>query len=70
MTQSEARQKTRWYKISPDIRKMIEDTIELGKLYVTLPNDTKLNYSDHHDLHELGYYIFFNKATNSHEIRW
>ena len=70
MTAQEAKNKSYWYGIAGYVRGLIREAVESGKCFVTLPNDETLHYDDHHKLQNLGYYIYFNKATNSHEIRW
>lgn len=70
MTAQEAKTKSLWYQLSPRLRKMITDMVEMGGLYLTLPEGEQLNLDEQYALQELGYYIYFNKAFNSHEIRW
>ena len=70
MTATEAKAKSLWYQLSPQLRKMITDTVERGEEYLTLPENEQLNLDEQYALQELGYYIYFNKASNSHEIRW
>lgn len=70
MTAQEAKNKSLWSQLSPRIRKMITDSVEMGNLYLMLPDDETLCLGAQFALQELGYYIYFNKATNSHEIRW
>lgn len=70
MTSKEAKEKSLWYQLPPRLRKMITDTVETGGEYLTLPDGEQLNLDEQYSLQELGYYIYFNKATNSHEIRW
>jgi hypothetical protein len=70
MTSKEAKEKSLWYQLSPRLRKMITDTVETGGEYLTLPDGEHLNLDEQYSLQELGYYIYFNKAFNSHEIRW
>lgn len=70
MTAQEANNKSLWYGLSEYVRARITDAIDVGRLYTTLDQDHTLHYDDHHRLKALGYYIYFNKTTNSHEIRW
>lgn len=70
MTGKQAKEKSLWCSVGRDVREYIEYAVEKGRLYVTLPNGMKLHNDDHLALQELGYYIYFNKATESHEIRW
>ena len=70
MTAQEAKAKSQWYGLSQYIRDAINIAIEKGNCYVTLDKNVTLHYDDHHKLQELGYYIYFNRTTNSHEIRW
>lgn len=70
MTAKEAKAKSLWYQLSPRLRKMITDAVEMGGEYLTLPEGETLCLDTQYALQELGYYIYFNKATNSHEIRW
>ena len=70
MTAKEAKAKSLWYQLSPRLRKMITDAVEMGGEYLTLPDGETLCLDAQYALQELGYYIYFNKATNSHEIRW
>lgn len=70
MTAKEAHEKSMWYRVKPQVRKWITESIEAGKVYCTLPENTTLIFQDQYALQELGYVIYFNKAFNSHEIRW
>lgn len=70
MTAKEAKAKSLWYQLSPRLRKMITDTVESGGKYLTLPEGEQLCLDAQYALQELGYVIYFNKAFNSHEIRW
>lgn len=70
MTALEAKNKSLWNQLSARIQKMIVDTTEIGSTYVTLPEGETLCLDAQYALQGLGYYIYFNKATNSHEIRW
>lgn len=70
MTAQEAKAKSLWYQLSPSLRKMITDAAEMGDVYLTLPEGKTLCLDAQYALQELGYYIYFNKAFNSHEIRW
>ena len=70
MTAKEAKYKSLWGQLSPRIRKMITDSAEMGNEYLTLPDGETLCLDAQYSLQTLGYYIYFNKATNSHEIRW
>ena len=70
MTQKEAKEKSIWCSISPLLRNSIVDSVNNGHRYLTLSEGITIHLEDQHALQELGYYIYFNKATNSHEIRW
>ena len=70
MTSKEAHDKSMWNQVKPQVREWIKESIEAGKFYYTLPENTTLNNQDQYALQELGYVIYFNKAFNSHEIRW
>ena len=70
MTAKEAKAKSLWYQLKPQVREWIEAAGESGHVYFTLPKDTTLIFRDQYALQELGYVIYFNKAFNSHEIRW
>ena len=70
MTAEQAKYKSLWSQLSPRIRKMITDSVERGEKYLTLPENEQLNLDEQYAFQELGYYIYFNKASNSHEIRW
>lgn len=70
MTAQEAHYKSLWRGLSQFIIDTINEAVERGKCYATLDKNLSLHFDDHHKLQELGYYIYFNKTTNSHEIRW
>jgi hypothetical protein len=68
MTAQEAQNLSHWNSVPKDIQKMIKDRVEQGEFYVTLPR--KLTMDESHSLCKLGYYVFFNKAFETHEVRW
>lgn len=70
MTAKEAKEKAIWCSVSPLLRNCIVDAVNKGHVYLTLSEGITLHIKDQHALQELGYYIYFNKAFNSHEIRW
>jgi hypothetical protein len=70
MTAKEAHNKSLWNQVKPQVREWIKESIEAGEFYHTLPENTTLNHQEQYALQELGYVIYFNKAFNSHEIRW
>ena len=69
MTATEARDTALWEQLPSDYKKAIVTHANLGMRYATV--DSKFMDNDIQlALQELGYYIYFNKASNSHEIRW
>jgi hypothetical protein len=68
MKQVEAYYKSRWNRLNSDIKEEIENAVNDGYTYVTL--NRKLSGTEYEALENLGYDIYFNKATNTHEIRW
>ena len=68
MNQTEAYCKSRWNRLAPEIREEIENAVNAGYTYITLSR--KLRGLECEALENLGYSIYFNKATNTDEVRW
>lgn len=68
MNATEAYNKSRWNRLNSDIKEEIEAAVEAGYTYVTLSR--KLSGTEHEALDNLGYGSYFNKATNTDEVRW
>jgi hypothetical protein len=68
MKQTEAYCRSRWNRLAPEIREEIENAVNAGYTYITLSR--KLRGLEYEALENLGYGIYFNKATNTHEVRW
>ena len=68
MNATEAYNKSRWNRLNSDIKEDIETAVEAGYTYVTLSR--KLSGTEHEALENLKFAIYFNKATNTDEVRW
>ena len=68
MNAIEAYNKSRWNRLAPDIKEEINAAVETGHIYVILSRT--LSDTEYEVLESLNYVIYFNKSTNTHEVRW
>ena len=69
MTAEQARHTSCWEQLPSDYKTAIVTNANLGMRYAKV--DSKFMDNDIQlALQELGYYVYKNKKTNEHEIRW
>ena len=68
MNATEAYNKSRWNRLNTDIQEEIEAAVKAGYTYATLSRT--LSGTEHEALENLKFTIYFNRATNTDEVRW